>query len=59
MLEYDLCVAWNWEYDADFIALLEGGCRSRELSMFQITPMNLAEVLRSLADKEIVCPGFF
>jgi hypothetical protein len=59
MIYYDLCVAWNWEYDTDFIALLEGGCRSRELSMLQITPGNLAETLHALAEKEIICRAFF
>jgi hypothetical protein len=59
MLDYDLCVAWNWEYDADFIALLEAGCQSKGLSMLQVTPGNLADVLHSLAEKEIVCRAFF
>ena len=59
MVDYDLCVAWNWEYDADFIALLETGCQLKGLSMLQITPANLAEVLHSLADQEIGCQAFF
>jgi hypothetical protein len=59
MQEYDLCVAWNWEYDNDFVALLEAGCRSRGLSMLQITPVSLAEALHALAEKEIICRAFF
>src|SRR5512139_3037569 len=59
MVEYDLCVAWNWEYDGDFIAFLEAGCQSKGLKMFQITPQNLAEVLFSLAGQEIACRAFF
>jgi hypothetical protein len=59
MLDYDLCVAWNWEYDADFITLLEAGCRAKELSLLQITPGNLADVLHSLAEQEIGCRAFF
>lgn len=59
MLDYDLCVAWNWEYDADFIALLDEGCRARGLSMLQVTPANLAEVLHSLAQEQISCRAFF
>jgi hypothetical protein len=59
MLEYDLCVAWNWQYDADFIALLDADCRSRGLSMLQVTPFNLAECLHALAEKEIGCRAFF
>lgn len=59
MQNYDLCVAWNWEYDADFINLLDAGCRARGLSMLQVTPGNLAEVLHSLAQEEIICRVFF
>ena len=59
MSNFDLCVAWNWEYDADFIALLDGGCQARGLSMLQVTPANLAEVLHSLAQEEIICRAFF
>ncbi len=59
MLNYDLCVAWNWEYDADFIALLNAGCQAKGLSMLQVTPSNLAEVLYNLAQGEIVCRAFF
>lgn len=59
MIDYDLCVAWNWEYDADFVALLEAGCRAKGLSMLQITPGNLAEVLHSLAEQQVGCRAFF
>jgi len=59
MVDYDLCIAWNWQYDADFIALLEAGCHSKGLSMLQITPTNLGEVLHGLASQEIGCRAFF
>ncbi len=59
MLDYDLCVAWNWQYDADFITLLDAVCTSRGLSMLQITLTNLAECLHGLAEKEIGCRAFF
>ncbi|OGN91699.1 MAG: hypothetical protein A2Y88_02130 [Chloroflexi bacterium RBG_13_48_10] len=59
MQVYDLGVAWNWEYDADFIALLDAGCRSKGLSMLAITSDRLAEVLNALAEKEIFCRAFF
>jgi hypothetical protein len=58
MDEFDFCVAWNWEYDADFVALLEVGCQSRGLSMFQITPGNLAQALHSLAEQGMTCRVF-
>jgi len=55
MMHYDLCVAWNWEYDADFIALLSAACQARRLSLLQITPANLATTWLSFASCENVC----
>ena len=54
MINYDLCLTWNWEYDADFVRLLGGACKSHGLSVLQITPENLSEMMRSLANKEII-----
>ncbi|MGC8785966.1 MAG: ATP-grasp domain-containing protein [Anaerolineae bacterium] len=52
-MTYDLCIAWNWEYDADFIALLEAACQERGLSLLQITPDNLAHASQKLANGEL------
>src|SRR4030042_6445860 len=59
MVIYDLCVAWNWEYDADFIALLDVSCQSRGLSLIQIKPENLPQILNSLVGREFSCRVFF
>lgn len=59
MVIYDLCVAWNWEYDADFIGLIDQSCQSRGLSLLQIKPGNLPQVLNSLVEGEISCRAFF
>lgn len=56
---YDLCVAWNWVYDADFIGLLDQSCQSRGLSLLQITPGNLPQMLTALVSREIDCRVFF
>lgn len=56
---YDLCVAWNWVYDADFISLLDQSCQSRGLSLLQVKPGNLPQVLNSLVEREISCRVFF
>jgi len=56
---YDFCVAWNWVYDADFIGLLELSCQSRGLSLLQITPNNLPQMLNSLVGREFSCRVFF
>jgi hypothetical protein len=56
---YDLCLAWNWEYDADFVKLIDLACQPRGLSLLQIIPENLSETMRSLANGEITFRFFF
>jgi hypothetical protein len=56
---YDLCVAWNWDYDADFIGLLDTSCQSSGLSLLQIKPENLPQMLNSLVGGELSCRVFF
>lgn len=51
---YDLCVAWNWPYDADFIRVLEETCRQHGLSMLQVTPENLETTLQALTSQTLV-----
>jgi hypothetical protein len=59
MTSYDLCLAWNWEHDADFVTLLDAACRSRGLSLLQITPDNLGHILQSLTDNQLTFRTFF
>ena len=59
MVTYDLCIAWNWEYDADFVALLDTVCWAKELSLLQVTPDNLDDSLHSLAEQQVVLWAFF
>jgi hypothetical protein len=56
---YDLCVAWNWIYDADFIGLLEKSCQAHEISLLQITTSNLPQMLNALVGREAGCRVFF
>lgn len=42
---YDLCIAWNWEHDADFVRLLESTCSARGLTLLSISTHNLQEIL--------------
>jgi hypothetical protein len=44
---YDLAVSYDWEYDADFVRLVEDSARARGLAILLIPP---AEVPRVLAD---------
>jgi len=48
MTRYDLCLAWNWEYDADFVAILEAALSARGLSLWQVTPSNVGPALDML-----------
>jgi hypothetical protein len=59
MMGYDLCLAWNWEYDADFVALLDKACGSQGLSLLQIRPDNLGDVLHAVANHQIDFRAFF
>lgn len=59
MSSYDLCLAWNWKYDADFAKLLDAACQSKGLSLLQITPENLVEIVQSLVNQEISFQTFF
>jgi len=59
MRNYDLCLTWNWEYDADFVKLLNLACQSHQLSLLQITPENLLDRMQSITNKEIVFQIFF
>jgi hypothetical protein len=59
MSRYDLCLAWNWEYDADFVHLLEAACAARGVSLLQVTPETLTQVLAGLGSGEITFATFF
>ncbi len=49
MDSYNLCLAWNWEYDEDFVSLVADACHSMGLSLLQVTPGNLADAVESLS----------
>jgi hypothetical protein len=42
--KYDLAIAWNWEYDRDFIHLIEEIAHSMNISTFRIHQDNISEV---------------
>ena len=50
---FDLAVAWNWEFDEDFVKGVERECHRRGLSTFQVTTHNLRGVLDQLNHGEI------
>jgi hypothetical protein len=56
---YDLGIAWEWTYDADFIALLEAACHARGLTCCQITPTNRDSVTTALVNGTLRFRVFF
>jgi len=49
----DLLVLWAWEYDADFIGLLEDACRARGVTTTICGPDDLAELTERLDRGEL------
>ena len=58
MQRFDLCLAWNWEYDADFVSLLEAACARRGLTLLSVTPANMNAILQGLAQRQIAFRSF-
>ncbi len=48
-MDHDLCLAWNWPYDADFVGLLLAAGRSGGVSVLQVTPETLSSTVERLA----------
>jgi len=53
MTSHDLCLAWNWEYDADLVALVNAAAQKRALSLLQITPENVTATGEALQRGEL------
>ncbi|HEX2695559.1 MAG TPA: hypothetical protein VHP61_07375, partial [Acidobacteriota bacterium] len=49
----DLAIAADWEYDRDFVALVERSARQLGLSTLQVWPADLPETLWALEAGEI------
>lgn len=56
---YDLGVAWEWPYDADFMTLLEEACVRRGVTWYAITPQNLGAALASLEEGSLAFRAYF
>lgn len=50
---YDFCIASDFEYDADFIAIIEELAQQHGLTTYVVWPHNLNETLRRLRREEI------
>ncbi|MGZ6346706.1 MAG: hypothetical protein ACXWNC_03930 [Anaerolineales bacterium] len=59
MTRYDLCLAWNWEYDRDFVHMIEIACARAGLAFFSVTEENLGITLAGLSSGDISFACFF
>lgn len=55
---YDLCLAWEWRYDSDFVLIFQAACHSQGLSLLVITPENIESILPSLHSNQITFRAF-
>jgi len=53
MKNVDLCLSWYWEYDNDFVRMVESACQSRGLSLWQVKPDSLLRTIRAMQTQEI------
>jgi len=49
----DLLIAWEWEYDYQFIQLLNSECVKRDISTYIIYPFNVGETLQKITAGEL------
>jgi hypothetical protein len=59
MTRYDLCLAWNWEFDRDFVQLIETACSKAGLAFYSVTEKNLVTTLAGLSSGDISFTCFF
>jgi hypothetical protein len=56
---FDLAVAWNWEFDREFVSKINDTCIACGLKPYLINPFNLEETLKLLKDGQIKFCYFF
>ncbi|HLB00934.1 MAG TPA: hypothetical protein VJO14_06080, partial [Bacteroidota bacterium] len=59
MTSLNLAIAWNWEYDRDFVHDLERESSARRISTYRIEDHNLAETVHLLRTGELAFDSFF
>ena len=57
--QFDLGIAWEWEFDDDFISVLARKCQEHRISTFIINPGNLADIAPKVLSGEITFTVFF
>lgn len=56
---FDFGIAWNWEFDRDFIYLLNDTCLKKTLKPYLVHPFNLYETMQLIKEKQIKFSYFF
>lgn len=56
---YNLAIAWNWEFDSDFIAGIERECATRGISTYRIDTDHLPQILKALKRSEFAFQAFY
>jgi hypothetical protein len=57
-LHLDIAIAWDWEYDREFVSLLKQAAHARELTSLDVTPSNLADTLANIQRGECTVTVF-
>jgi len=52
-IEYEIAVAWNWQFDIEFINIIKEIAHNNNVSLLEITPQNLNEILENLNNNKI------
>jgi hypothetical protein len=58
-VRYDLIIAWNWEFDEDFVHGIERECALRGISTYRVDPYNLGEAIDGVREGDILFHAFF
>jgi hypothetical protein len=51
--KYDLAVAWNWEFDREFVTLVQAVFRLNNLSVLEVRTENVAEIFNLLKNGKL------
>ncbi|OGV98918.1 MAG: hypothetical protein A3I04_02060 [Nitrospinae bacterium RIFCSPLOWO2_02_FULL_39_110] len=57
-LEVDFAIGWDWEYDRDFVYLIDYECNKRGLQGYLVYPDNVDETIAKLSKGEITFKVF-
>jgi len=56
---FDFAIAWNWEFDRDFVFQIHDFCLQCGLKPYLVQPFNLSETLQLIREKKIKFKVFF